>query len=160
MKKKTKIIIGAVLFIMAVLVGSTYFVIKSFNDKEPISLEEFRQIAETNGYEYEEDTSEAVRRFGELGIIGLDEEVYASLTVLNYERDSIGIYSVTKNSMEEEKTNNSSETSITTEHYEKYTLVSKGIYNVCIRVGNTILTLTGPETKREVIDDFIKSIGY
>jgi len=160
MKKKTKIIICIVIFVMILSIGSAYCILKGAGDKHALSLDEFKQIAEEKGYLYEDATTDSIDRYGKMGIVTLGEEMYVGLYELKNENDSQGIFLISKNDIQKEKQGKSSETNISTEHYEKYTLNSRTLYWVCIRVDNTILTSTVSESNRDILDNFIKEIGY
>jgi len=139
------------------------FVLTGCAEKTALTADEFKNLAEGEGYTVIDSTSK-VEQSDRI------KKVYVAVNSgLTYQIEfwelsdvDIGVifYNTNKENFENSKGSVNAETTINLGNYSKYTLSTNGKYKVIARVENTAIYANVDEEYKEEVKDFIEQLGY
>lgn len=164
MKNKKVLIITLIslgIFIILSLIIGYYFFIK-FNNKKPLSEEEFKNIMETLSYKVE-NTKENYSEYEEIkNVLKVSEENKYEITFIIFEEDEYALryYRNAKSYFNARKDNYSTNSYVNFKNYSKYTFTQNDNYVSITRIKNTILNIISKSENKKEIKNIIKKLNY
>lgn len=129
--------------------------------KEPVTADIFKEKAEGLGYTVIDITDQYADSPHILKILGCEDgSVYVEFLELVSKDSAVAVFNGDKIETEAYKGNGSSESSVSTDSYQKYTLKTSEKYYLLERVGATLICAYSDKSESEKLDNIIKELGY
>ena len=156
------LIIVAIIIIGAVVTGIV--VINKHKNKEPITVESFKNTMQEKNYEVYDVKDSLFSDFDQIEkayIAIKGNDIYQiEFYKLRSEDDAVYIYNINKTKFEAYKSSSSIETTTSIGNNSKYTLTTNDKYKVISRVADTAIYLDVDTEYKDEVKAILKELGY
>lgn len=160
MKKKTWMIIAALILLIAGVLGFCFLRLRT-EKREPVTFEQFRKYVEEKGYEFQNNEEKVpVDIVGKSCAANIRTDVKVEFTECVSDEVASQLFRNYIKLMENYKESNVAETTISFSDYGRYTMENSIAYMQITRIENTIMHVRVPKEAKQEVCDFMNDLGY
>lgn len=156
MKRVKQLLMGLMCFVVL-------FTLTGCGNKTAITSDDFKSKMESSGYTVQEATNQ-------MSDYDYIKQVYTAISsdstyqIEFYELSdndyASSFFNNNKKTFEDSKSSGSTETSVSVDNNEKYTLTTNGKFKVVSRIDNTVIYLNVDDNYKSSVKDVLKNLGY
>lgn len=156
MKRVKQLLMGLMCFVVL-------FTLTGCGNKTAITSDDFKSKMESSGYTVQEATNQ-------MSDYDYIKQVYIAISsdstyqIEFYELSdndyASSFFNNNKKTFEDSKSSGSTETSVSVDNNEKYTLTTNGKFKVVSRIDNTVIYLNVDDNYKSSVKDVLKNLGY
>lgn len=156
MKRVKQLLMGLMCFVVL-------FTLTGCGNKIAITSDDFKSKMESSGYTVQEATNQ-------MSDYDYIKQVYIAISsdstyqIEFYELSdndyASSFFNNNKKTFEDSKSSGSTETSVSVDNNEKYTLTTNGKFKVVSRIDNTVIYLNVDDNYKSSVKDVLKNLGY
>ena len=144
-----------------ILVISLMVTLTACRTREPVTSDVFKEKAEDLGYTVSNITDQYAQYTYILKCVGFEtDSIHMEFFEIDSSDNAVSFFDANKTQVETYKSSGTTETSVSVNSYQKYTLKTQEKYYIVVQVGTTAIYSYCDKSESEQLDNLIKAIDY